>query len=148
MTHTQKTIAPLLLAAIFLPAVVSADDQDVIDYRQHVMKTLDAQAAAVGMILSNAIPGDNMAAHLQAIALTAQTALKAFEPKVPGGEAKPDVWSNWPDFAKRMNEFAKSSGEAAALAKQKGFDDPALGAKIVDAFACKSCHEVYRKEKK
>jgi cytochrome c556 len=138
----------LASAAILLPSLVSADDQDVIDYREHIMKTLDEQTAAVGMILSSAIPGDNAAAHLQAIALTAQIALKAFEPKVPGGEAKPDVWSNWADFSKRMNEFAKNSLEAAALAKEKGYDDPTLAAKIVDALPCKSCHDVYRKEKK
>jgi hypothetical protein len=47
-----------------------------------------------------------------------------------------------------MNEFVKGSLEAAAMAKQKGFDDPALGAKIVDALSCKSCHDVYRKEKR
>jgi cytochrome c556 len=148
MTRTLKMVVQFTLVAIFLPAVVSADNQDVIDYREHVMKTLDEQAAAVGMILSTAIPGDNTASHLQAIALTAQIALKAFEPKVLGGEAKPEVWSNWADFSKRMNEFAKNTAEVAAQAKEKGDVDPALGEKVVDAFSCKSCHEVYRKEKK
>jgi len=141
-------VVQITLLVIFLPAVVSADDQDVIDYREHIMKTLDEQASAVGMILSTAIPGDNTAAHLQAIALTAQIALKAFEPKVLGGEAKPEVWSNWADFSKRMNEFAKKTAEVAALGKGKGSDDPALGEKVVDALSCKSCHDVYRKEKK
>jgi cytochrome c556 len=145
MMRPLKIVA---LLAIFLPAFVSASDQDVIDYRERIMKTLDEQAAAVGMILSSAAPGDNMAVHLQAIALAAQIALKAFEPKVVGGEAKPEVWSNWADFSKRMNEFAKNSGEAATMAKDKGYDDPALAAKIVDALPCKSCHDTYRKEKK
>jgi cytochrome c556 len=145
MTRSLKMVA---LFAIFLPAVVSADDQDVIDYREHIMKTLDEQSAALGMILSASAPGDNAAAHLQAIALTAQIALKAFEPKVLGGEAKPEVWSNWADFSKRMNEFAKISLEAAAMAKEKGSDDPGLPAKIIDALSCKSCHDVYRREKK
>jgi cytochrome c556 len=145
MTRPLKIVA---LLTIFLPAFVSANDQDVVDYRELIMKTLDEQSAAVGMILSSAVPGDNMAVHLQAIALTAQIALKAFEPKVVGGEAKPEVWSNWTDFSKRMNEFAKNSLEAAAMAKNKAYDDPALSAKIVDALPCKSCHDTYRKEKK
>jgi cytochrome c556 len=148
MKRTLNMVVQITLAAIFLPAVVSADDQDVIDYREHIMKTLDEQSAAVGMILSTAIPGDNTVAHLQAIALTAQIALKAFEPKVLGGEAKPEVWSNWADFSKRMNEFAKKTSEVATLVKEKGSDDPALGERVVDALTCKSCHEVYRKEKK
>jgi cytochrome c556 len=148
MKHTVKIVAQIALVASFLPAVVSADDQDVIDYREHIMRTLDEQSAAMGMILSTVIPGDNTVAHLQAIALTAQIALKAFEPKVLGGEAKPEVWSNWADFSKRMNEFAKNTALVAAQAKEKGLDDPALADKVVDALSCKSCHDVYRKEKK
>jgi cytochrome c556 len=148
MTHVQKIVVYIILIAFFLPTAVSADDQDVIDYREHIMKTMDEQSAAVGMILSGTIEGNNMAAHLQTIALTAQIALKAFEPKVAGGEAKPEVWSNWADFSKRMNEFAKNTAEVAALAKEKGNDDATLAEKVVGALSCKSCHDVYRKEKK
>ena len=68
-----------------------ADDQDVIDYRRHIMETLKAQTAALGMIMSGAIPDDNVVAHIDIIAGTAATALKAFEPKVEGGDAKPEV---------------------------------------------------------
>jgi cytochrome c556 len=148
MKPTINLLAQSALAAILLPAVVSADDQDVIDYREHIMRTLDEQSAALGMILSTVIPGDNTVAHLQAIALTAQSALKAFEPKVLGGEAKPEVWSNWADFSKRMNEFAKNTALLAAQVKEKGSDDPALAEKVIDALPCKSCHDVYRKENK
>jgi len=123
-----------------------AEDKDVIEYRQHVMSTLNEQAAALGEILSSAIPGDNTDAHLQALALTAQTALKAFEPKVQGGEAKPEVWTNWADFSKRMNEFAQKTAETAKISKEKGTD--AALANIVDVLSCKSCHDIYRNEKK
>lgn len=148
MPQTLNTIIQITLIATLLPAVVRADDKDVIEYREHIMKTLEEQSDAVGMILSTTIPGDNTAAHLQAIALTAQIALKAFEAKVLGGEAKPEVWTNWADFSKRMNDFAKKTAILAALVKEKGADDPILGEKVVDALTCKSCHEVYRKEKK
>src|SRR3984957_12120491 len=148
MTRTFKMVIQLAMVAIFLPVVVSADDQDVIDYREHIMKTLDEQSAAVGMILSEVIPRDNVAAHLQAIALTAQTALKAFEPKVLGGEAKPKVWSDWADFSKRMNEFAKKTAEVAKYVKEKGPEDSGLGEQVVDALSCKACHDLYRQEKK
>jgi cytochrome c556 len=148
MKRTVKIVFQIALVAIFVPAVVSAGDQDVIDYREHIMRTLDEQSAALGLILSTVIPGDNTAAHLQAIALTAQTALKAFEPKVLGGEAKPEVWSNWADFSKRMNEFARNTALVAAQVKAKGYDDPALADNVVDALSCKSCHDVYRSEKK
>ena len=141
-------IGKLALAAsmLVLPALAYGDDKDVIDYREHIMKTLNEQAEALGMILSTAIADNNATAHLEIIALTASTALKAFEPKVPGGESKPDVWAKWPDFSKRMNEFAAKTAEAARLAKEKG---PKAGLSDIDnTLTCKSCHEVYREEKK
>ena len=129
-----------------LTTAARADDQDVIDYRQHVMNTLNAQTAALGQILSTAIPDDNVVEHLEVIALTASTGLKAFEPKVQGGEAKPDVWTHWDDFSKRMNEFAQKTAAAAKQAKAGGKDE--VLANILDALSCKSCHDVYRNEKK
>jgi cytochrome c556 len=146
MTQMMKILGVVALLSSLSPAAVRADDKDVVEYRQHIMNTLNAQAAALGMILSGAVPDDNAVAHLQALALTAKTALKAFEPKVTGGEAKPDVWSNWADFSKRMNEFAQKSAEVAKLAHDKGKE--AALANVLDALPCKSCHDVYRSEKK
>lgn len=123
-----------------------ADDQDVIDYRQHIMNTLNEQAAALGEILSGAIPDDNVIAHLDALALTASTALKAFKPKVPGGESKPELWSNWADFSQRMNDFAQKTAAMAKLAHEQGKE--AGLANVMDALSCKKCHDTYRREKR
>jgi cytochrome c556 len=136
----------VLLAGMLQPGLARADDKDVIEYRRHIMNTLNEQSGALGMILSAAVPGDNAAAHLQAIALTAATALKAFEPKVEGGEARPEVWTRWADFSLRMNDFAQKTAAAAQVARDKG-QDAAL-ANILDALTCKSCHDIYRDEKK
>ena len=38
-----------------------ADDQDVIDYRQLIMKQLDAEASAIGMMVAGQIPPDSLA---------------------------------------------------------------------------------------
>ena len=84
------------------------------------MNTLNEQAAALGEILSGAMPDDNVVAHMDALALTAATALKAFEPKVPGGEAQPEVWSQWADFSRRMNEFAQHTAAMAKLGPRAG----------------------------
>ena len=123
-----------------------ASDQDVIDYREAIMKALNAQAAALGQILSGSVPDDNAVAHLNAIALLASAAPKAFEPKVPGGEARPEVWANWADFSKRMNDFVQKTAEAAKTANEQG-KDAALGS-ILNALECKGCHDTYRHEKK
>lgn len=137
----------MALIGILQTRAAIADDKAVIEYREHVMKALDGQAAALGQIVSGAIPDDNAATHMEALALTASIALRAFEPKVPGGEAKAEVWSNWPDFSKRMKEFAQKTADAARAIKAKG-KDADLPTLVVDALNCKSCHEAYRKEKK
>jgi cytochrome c556 len=137
--------AAMLLALSLLPPSSTADDQDVIDYRRHIMETLKAQTAALGMIMSGAIPDDNVVIHLDIIAATASTALKAFEPKVEGGDAKPEVWAKWDDFSARMNEFAEKTAAMAKTAHEKGKDEALMQA--VDALSCKQCHDDYRVKK-
>src|SRR5580765_6876362 len=134
------------LWVLLVAGSAAADNNDVIDYRQHIMSTLDEQAAALGEILSGAVPDDNVIAHLDALSLTAATALKAFEPKVPGGQAKPEVWSQWADFSKRMNDFAQKTADMAKVAHTQGKD--AGLANVMDALSCKKCHDTYRQEKK
>ena len=144
MTRLLKIALAASLA--FAPALASADDKDVIDYREHVMNTLSEQAGALGQILSTAIPDANATAHLEILALTASTALKAFEPKVQGGESKPEVWTKWDDFSARMKDFQTKTAGAAKMAKEKGAQ--AAMANILDVLTCKSCHDIYRDEKK
>lgn len=143
---TQFTASIAIAAAAFvaiMPVTASADDQDVIDYRQRIMKTLDAQVAAIGQIMSGATPDDQVVSHLEVIALTASTSLKSFEPKVEGGESRPEVWANWSDFEARMNDFAEKTAAAAKIAKEQGKD--AAFADIMNALTCKQCHDDYRK---
>lgn len=111
------------------------------------MKTMNEQVAALGEIASEVVPDDNLVAHMNILALTASTALKAFEPKVPGGEAKPEVWANWADFSKRMTAFAQETAAGAKIAKEQG-KDAALVQLINYADSCKGCHDMYRQEKK
>src|ERR1700704_6744856 len=94
-----------------------ADDQDVIAYRRHIMKTLGEQALALDMMIQQRVPNDNFQKHLQIIALTVGTAKKAFEPRVVGGRAKAAVWDQWADFSKRLDELTAISMELAKTAK-------------------------------
>jgi cytochrome c556 len=132
-----------LLATSLLAADAPAD-QDVIQYREDVMKTLEEQSAALGEIASGVIPDDNMMTHMKILGLTASTALKAFVAKVPGGEAKPAIWSNWDDFSKKMTDFAQKAADGA---KAQG-NDAAMSALIDIANGCKGCHDTYREDKK
>jgi cytochrome c556 len=101
---THKAVGALLLPFFWLglQQAAHAENQDTIDYREAIMKQLDAEAAAIGMIVSGQVPADSLALQAKALANSAKSALKAFEPRVPGGEAKPEVWTKWDDFSKRF----------------------------------------------
>ncbi len=140
----SKLVLLLLLA---VPASSRADDKDVIDYRQHNMKTLQEQTAIIGQIVSGAAPEANLPAHAEVIALAAQMSLKTFEQKVVGGESKPEVWTKWQDFSKRMNDFAAATRTFADTAK-KGATLSEMTSILTQALPCKECHDLYRDEKK
>ncbi len=148
MTRLKQIVGGLTMAAMVavVPVAAHADDQDKIDYRQHVMATLGSQAGALFMILQEKVPPDNFASHVKALALTSTQALKAFEPHVEGGTSKgdamPAVWAKWDDFSGKMNELVE---KLAALDKAAEDGGMAAAAPLVKtSFTCKGCHDDYR----
>lgn len=146
MNRLLKFVGGFVFVAALLPAAASADNKEIIEYRQHIMNALNEHGASLGMIMSFAVPDDNTVAHFEAIALLSKTALEAFEPKVQGGESKPEVWTQWADFSKRMKEFAQNSEMVAKLGATQG-KEVAMN-HVLDALPCKACHDVYRDESK
>ena len=143
----RQAIVLIAFCALSLAALPGrADDQDVIDYRQHIMKTMGEQMGAIGMILQNKVPPDNLALHLKVLAVTATQAKSAFEPKVPGGDAKPGVWTDWQDFSKRLDELVAATADLAASAQHDSVAQ--VGAKMQSTIKCKGCHDTYRVPKK
>ena len=134
-----------VMAMSVMPLVARADDKDVIDYREAIMKTLDEQTAALGMTISTQVDYELIVPHTEAIALAAKLAQKSFEAKVPGGDAKPELWANYADFSKRMDEFVKLTQDLADSAKTGG--RPVVMEKMVPALSCKGCHDLYRVKK-
>ena len=130
-----------LAALVCLTTTVVADDSDAIDYRKHVMKTLGEQLAAIDMIVAKRAPPDAFTVHVKTIAITTTQAKKAFELKVAGGASKPEVWTNWADFAKRLDAMAAA---ADGLAKEATAGNAAtVGPKIRTALDCEGCHKIY-----
>lgn len=131
-------------AAAFAATAARADEQENIDYRQHIMNTMGEQMAAIQQIVQRKAPADNFATHMQIVAVTAATAKAAFKSEAPGGRAKPGVWENWADFSKRLDELVAATAALAKSAKDGGVQ--ATAAKL-DTLKCKGCHDVYREEK-
>lgn len=132
-------------AAAFVTPDARAEDQDDIDYRQHIMKSMGEQMAAIQQILERKAPADNIATHVQIVAVAAATAKAAFKPASAGGNAKPAVWENWADFSKRLDELVASTAVLAKSANEGGVQ--ATAAKL-GTVKCKDCHDVYMEEKK
>ena len=137
-----RGIAFLLVVSSTVVATrpVLADDQDVIDYRRHIMKTMGEQVAIIGMILEKKAPAEALATHADVLAITAKTAKAAFESEIQGGEAKPEVWGKWADFSKRMDALVAAADDLAKSSKQGA---AAAGPKV-KLLNCKNCHDTYR----
>ncbi len=146
LSPPARTALLLTILALTAYQTAHADDQDIITYRQLTMKQLDAQAVALGMIISGQVPPDTLALQTKAIVYSAKSALKAFEAKVPGGESKPVVWSKWDDFSKRMQTFVQKSEEMAKVGESG--DVAQVAELMIAAFDCKGCHDTYRTKKK
>jgi cytochrome c556 len=146
MIRPTPFCAALVLGTVLSTTSAYADDQDVIDYRTHVMKTLEEQTEAIKMIIAKKAPADNLATHVKTLAIAAGMAKKAFEPKVEGGASKPQVWSNWPDFSKQLDALTAATGELSKAATDGGV--ASVAPKFQSALNCQGCHDQYVVTKK
>ncbi|MGE4062859.1 MAG: cytochrome c [Rhodospirillaceae bacterium] len=140
----------LALAVLVAPVAAQADDQDIMNYRKQVMKTMGEQSAAMNMTLQGKAPADQFVSHVKTLHLAATQAKKAFEPKVVGdgstGSAKAEVWANWADFSKRMDEQVAKLAALEKAAVEGGAAK--AGPMIQTSLDCRGCHETYRVPKK
>jgi cytochrome c556 len=135
----------IALWGTLLPISSFADEQDVRDYRSHVMKSMGEQVAALNQIAMGKAPASDAAVQAQVLSITAGLAKVAFTEKVPGGESKPEVWSRWDDFSKRLDEMVAATVDLAKTAKQGGV--AAVTPKL-NGLSCKGCHDEYMVQKK
>lgn len=134
-----------LLGAVFWVSTVLADDQETVDYREHIMKTMAEQVGAMNQMRQGKIGADNLAVHAEILAVAAATAKSAFMPKAVAGKAKADVWANWQDFARRLDELVAQTSDLSKAAKDGGL---AAATPKLQGLTCKGCHDIYREETK
>jgi cytochrome c556 len=154
MFRWRFLVLPVMLGLLVVPQGASWADDDhdhekddpAIQYRIDVMKGISFNAAAIGLTLRHKLPQtQNLANHAEAIALGARSSLSAFEPKVAGALAKPEVWENWKDFSARLTKLADAADDVAKTAREQG--PAAAMPKLQGMFAgCKDCHDTYRKK--
>lgn len=129
-----------------LQPVDPADVEGVIFERQQIMLQLEKDAEELGMIVAGLAPRDKLAAVARAVANGARDSRSSFELHAEGGRSKPEVWSNWDDYNRRMQVFEARSEEMAKLTESGNFNG--VIEIMSDAMPCKACHDVYRTPKK
>jgi cytochrome c556 len=134
----------VMAAVIAAPAIAQQRDEDVIAYRQEIMKTMGAQSTMIGMVLAGMVPDKLLSTHFEVLLQSVRQAKQAFEPNVPGGNALPAVWAKHDDFMAKLNAAEQSIIKAIEISKKDGAGGQS-GEAAVDALSCKGCHDVYKK---
>jgi len=150
VTRNSRHALAAALAAVFAVATASmaaSTSTNAIKDRQQAMEDIGGAMKNLAAIAKKDAPFD--ARVVKKNAETIAEALKKAADLFPEGSgtgdvetwAKPEIWSNREDFAKK-----REAAEAAAVALQSVSVEtafpPALG-KLGDA--CKACHQAYRR---
>jgi cytochrome c556 len=135
-----------------LPAAVSAESQpeDIIKYRQNVMKSVGGHMGASGAIIQGKVGYKaHLSEHAKSIAAMTKDVVGLFPKDSDFGETKAleGVWKKRADFEKVAND---ARAKAEAFAKAAAGNDPAAARTAFMALgdACKACHKDFRKEEK
>jgi cytochrome c556 len=132
--------------AAAVPAPNSAEAEGLIFERQQLMDQLKRDSETLGDIVAGIAPADKLPAVTRSIAQAARDSVAIFGQPVPGGRAKPEVWTNHAEFIARMEAFSRNA-DAMAHAGQTGNVDAVTGL-LIDALPCKQCHDLYREPPK
>jgi len=128
-------------------AGMTKEEADSLIYeRQQVMSDMDKQGELIGSIVAGEVPPDKLAEVTKALAKSARESVDLWQRKVPGGDEKPEVWTQHDDFMKRMERFAVKSDEMAKVAQTGNMNG--VIELLVEAMPCKECHDIYRIPKK
>jgi cytochrome c556 len=147
---TMRSLFALGFVLVMLIPIVlrAAEPQDIIKYRQNVMKANGAHLAAAAAIIQGKVDYKNqLNVHVQA--------LQALTSDIPGlfpkgsdfgdTRAKDAVWENRAEFDKRAKNL-KDKVAAFAKAVKSGKREAMLAAFKDVGEDCKACHKDFRKK--
>ena len=139
-----------VLTVTSLGALAAAQPDDVIKYRQNVMKANGAHMAAIAAIIQGKVDFKNqLAGHVKAVQTEAHNIKTLFPEGSDFGDtkAKDAVWKNRAAFNKAADDAAaKADALAKAVARHDAKSYPMHLKALADS--CKSCHKDFRREEK
>jgi cytochrome c556 len=139
----------LMAMGVLAPPSPSAEPEDVIKYRQAVMKSQGGHMGAAAQILKGKVDfGSDLEYHATALAASSAGLTRLFPKDSDFGvtRAKEEIWTKSAEFEK-----ASEDAEEAAkvfLAAVKSNDQSGVAKAFSDlAEACKGCHKKFREKK-
>jgi cytochrome c556 len=141
MEGAMRIMRWIILLACFSSVSGAVEPAEQIEYRKSVMKTLDEGLMAYQTATQLGVPQSEIAQHLRALALTSGQIKKAFEPRIEGGYAKPDVWKKWSEFSKRAES---QSSKLMQLSTSAASGSLPGANELKTALGCVGCHEAFR----
>ena len=145
--HHRFFLASVCLVA---GAVFAAEPEDIIKYRQSVMKANGAHMAAANAIITGKVDfKGQLGDHARALQAINKDIHSLFPKDSDFGDTKAldAVWKNSADFQKRARGSAhKADALARAVAAGDSKNYAARFKELSDS--CKACHKDYRKEEK
>ncbi|HVB83558.1 MAG TPA: cytochrome c [Rhodanobacteraceae bacterium] len=144
---------PLVLAAvagfaISAMALAAIKPGTAVAYRQGVYRAILWNFVPMNDMVRGRAPWNQVefAKRAARVSFYSQQLLEGFPPGSRTGrsEAKPGIWTHWPDFEAKMQAFENASATMAQTAR--GTDEAATKAAFAKtAETCKSCHDKYRR---
>lgn len=137
-----------LLIGNSLVAHAETNPEEIVKYRQAVMKSQAAHMAASAAIVQGKVDfKDQLADHVKALEAMNRDLTSLFPKGSEGGNSKAlsEVWSNTAEFQKHAKDAQQKS---AALAKAVAAGDTHnYGARLKELQeSCKGCHKDFRKK--
>jgi cytochrome c556 len=129
--------------------VARANEENVTEYRQHLMVAIGGHMAAVASIVKGRLSlPEHIAQHAELIGHTAKLVPSAFEDRVVDGptDAKPEIWVQMDQFTALNSEMAEASLALAEAARTGDARSVALAMRDLGK-TCGSCHQRFRKPK-
>ncbi|HIP75775.1 MAG TPA: cytochrome c [Psychromonas hadalis] len=147
-------IRGLVLGTALFSAAVSAAPfktaDHAIEYRQSAYSMMSVNFGAMAMMAKGRVDWDQAAFTTRANNTAALAMMTGEGFEIKGSEkgktnAKPVVWSDWDDFAKRTNKLEMDMKNLAMVSAKgdKGATKKAFGQAAQN---CKACHKIYRKK--
>ncbi|MFY0693224.1 MAG: cytochrome c [Paracoccaceae bacterium] len=145
---TRLTLSALTAFAVASAALAhSGVKNPAVKARMDVMSAIAGNMKTLGMMVKGATPYDVTTAQgaAQDLARNSAQVIALFEAQEsdPKSEARPEIWTNWPDFRDKTDAMTQAARSLAQIT-----DEAAFKAAFSDlGRTCTACHEPYRIDK-